>query len=89
MATHSSVLPGESQGWTSLVGCCLWGHTESDTTEATQQQQQGRKYGFSAYTFYFAYSNNKLNSMRIKNKYLDVTIPMQFGEGNGNPLQCS
>ena len=34
MATHSSVLPGESQGWRSLVGCCLWGRTESDTTEA-------------------------------------------------------
>ena len=31
-------LPGESQGRGSLVGCCLWGHTESDTTEATQQQ---------------------------------------------------
>ena len=28
-------LPGESQGWQSLVGCCLWGRTESDTTEAT------------------------------------------------------
>ena len=28
-------LPGESQGWGSLVGCCLWGLTESDTTEAT------------------------------------------------------
>ena len=28
-------LPGESQGWGSLVGCCLWGHTELDTTEAT------------------------------------------------------
>ena len=40
MATHSSVLAGESQGQGSLVGCCLWGHTESDTTEATQQQQQ-------------------------------------------------
>ena len=33
-------LPGESQGWGSLVGCRLWGRTESDTTEATQQQQQ-------------------------------------------------
>ena len=22
------------------MGCHLWGHTESDTTEATQQQQQ-------------------------------------------------
>ena len=29
MATHSSVL--ESQGRGSLVGCCLWGRTESDT----------------------------------------------------------
>ena len=28
-------LPGESQGWGSLVCCHLWGCTESDTTEAT------------------------------------------------------
>ena len=28
-------LPGESQGWGSLVGCHLWGRTESGTTEAT------------------------------------------------------
>ena len=28
-------LPGESQGQGSLVGCHLWGCTESDTTEAT------------------------------------------------------
>ena len=33
-------LPGESQGQGSLVGCRLWGRTESETTEATQQQQQ-------------------------------------------------
>ena len=33
-------LPGESQGQQSLVGCRLWGRTESDTTEVTQQQQQ-------------------------------------------------
>ena len=26
-------LPGDSQGRGSLVGCGLWGHTESDTTE--------------------------------------------------------
>ena len=35
-------LPGESRGRGSLVGCRLWGRTESDTTEATQQQQQQR-----------------------------------------------
>ena len=28
-------LPGESQGRGSVVGCCLWGRTGSDTTEAT------------------------------------------------------
>ena len=28
-------LPGESQGRGSLVGCHLWGRTESDTTDAT------------------------------------------------------
>ena len=40
-------LPRESQGWGSLVGCHLWGPTESDTTEATwQQQQQSRLWFF-------------------------------------------
>ena len=29
------VLPGESQAQRSLMACRLWGHTESDTTEAT------------------------------------------------------
>ena len=33
-------LPGESWGQGILVGCRLWGRTESDTTEVTQQQQQ-------------------------------------------------
>ena len=28
-------LPGESQGRGSLVGCRLWGYTESDTTDVT------------------------------------------------------
>ena len=28
-------LPGESQGWGTLVGCRLWGRRESDTTEVT------------------------------------------------------
>ena len=32
-------LPGEFQGWWSLVGCHLWDLTELDTTETTQQQQ--------------------------------------------------
>ena len=32
MATTPVLLPGESQGRGSLVGCRLWGHTESDMT---------------------------------------------------------
>ena len=35
MATHSSVLAWRVPGMGSLVGCRLWGRTESDTTEAT------------------------------------------------------
>ena len=29
----------ENPGTGSLVGCCLWGRTESDTTDVTYQQQ--------------------------------------------------
>ena len=35
VATHSSVLAWRIPGTASLVGCHLWGHTESDTTEVT------------------------------------------------------
>ena len=35
MAAHSSVLAWRIPGTGSLVGCRLWGRTESDTTEAT------------------------------------------------------
>ena len=35
MATHSSVLAWRIPGMGEPVGCCLWGHTELDTTEAT------------------------------------------------------
>ena len=37
MTTHSSVLAWKIPGTGSLVGCRLWGHTESDTTEVMQQ----------------------------------------------------
>ena len=40
MATHSSVLAWRIPGMGEPGGCRLWGHTESDTTEVTQQQQQ-------------------------------------------------
>ena len=40
------LLPGKSHGWRSLVGCSPWGHTESDTTKVTQQQQQQSSFRF-------------------------------------------
>ena len=36
LATNFSILAwSPSQGWRSLVGCRLWGRTESDMTEVT------------------------------------------------------
>ena len=35
MATYSSVLAWRIPGTGNLVGCCLWGLTESDTTVVT------------------------------------------------------
>ena len=46
MATHSSVLAWRIPGTGGLVGCRLWGRTESDTTEATQQQPRFSTSGF-------------------------------------------
>ena len=40
MALHSSTLAWKIHGRRSLVGCRLWGRTESDTIKVTQQQQQ-------------------------------------------------
>ena len=35
MATHSCVLAWRISGTGESGGCCLWGRTESDTTEVT------------------------------------------------------
>ena len=35
MATHSSVIAWRIPGMGGLVGCRLWGRTESDTTDVT------------------------------------------------------
>ena len=42
---------GIEEGWGSLVGCRLWSRTESDTTEATQQQQQQCYFTTSFYSY--------------------------------------
>ena len=49
-------MPGESQGWGSLVGCRLWDRTESDTTEATQQQQKAREFQKNIYFCFIDYA---------------------------------
>ena len=40
LAVGTVFLPGESQGQGSLLGCCLWGRTESDMTAVTQQHSK-------------------------------------------------
>ena len=61
-------LPGESQGWGSLVGCRLWGRTELDTTEVTWRQQQHAVKGFSVVSEAEAASLHWISSSwRVKN----------------------
>ena len=43
MATHSSVLAWRIPGTGEPGGLCLWGRTESDTTEVTLQQQKKQR----------------------------------------------
>ena len=54
-------LPGESQGRRSLVGCRLWGRTESDTTEVTLQQQQQQEEAGSCETVFLQGGPNHLH----------------------------
>ena len=60
-------LPGESQGWQSLVGCHLWGRTESDTTEVTQQQQQ-------YYSFIAQSSSLSYNVPEFQDEFSELTM---------------
>ena len=69
-------LPRESQGRGSLVGCRLWGHTGSDTTEAIQQQQQ------SIYTH--AVRIMKI-WFHIENNHLLYIIESDCGKQNNTP----
>ena len=42
MATHSSALAWRIPGVVSLVGCCLWAHTESDTLKRLSSSSSSR-----------------------------------------------
>ena len=76
-------LPGESQGQRSLVGCRLWGCTELDTTEATQQQQQhiGRDFPGGSEGKESACNAGDMGSIPRSGR--------SPGEGHGNPFQYS
>ena len=87
-------LPGESQGWRSLVGCCLWGRTESDTTEATKKQQleldmeqqtgskSGQEYVKAVYcrAAYLTYMQNAVAAAKSLQSCLTLCKPI-----DGNP----
>ena len=102
MATHSSVLAGEFQGRRSLVGCHLWGRTESGMTEVTQQQQQikiGRRQWHPSPVLLPGKSHGQRSLVGCSpwgRKESDMTEQLHFhfslsciGEGNGNPLHYS
>ena len=63
--------PGESQGWGSLMGCRLWGRTESDTTEATQQQHSKIMFPFQTLITMYA---SALNISPIENSWYKNTM---------------
>ena len=59
-------LPGESQGERSLVGYRLWGHIESDTPEAAQQQQ---------HVIYLCISSALMDFLLFGGVFFSCTIP--------------
>ena len=58
---HSSDLAWRIPGTGSLVGCRLWGCTELDTTEATQQQHAFYDVIKYKISLYLKYSIRKIN----------------------------
>ena len=80
------------------MGCRLWGHTELDTTEVTQQQQQQKAMAphSSTLAWKIPWTEEPGGLWSMGRKESDTTERLHFhfslsciGEGNGNPLQCS
>ena len=80
-------LPGESQGWGSLVGCRLWDHRESDTTEVTSQQQHQQAVWRIPRWLSAIESACKWKGQRRSE--FDPWVEKVHWGGNGNPLQYS
>ena len=95
-------LPGESQGWGSLEGCHLWGRTEVDTTEVTQQQQKQwlrgkesacrcrrrRRQGFIPWVRKTAWSNDACRCRRRRRQGFSPWV-RKTSWSNDNSLQYS
>ena len=81
-------LPGESQGRRSLVGCRLWGRTESDTTEATAAAAAAAAaaslaLSFSTYWILSLHCSTRVSCPRaicILWHTLDTTLPVSLWE---------
>ena len=78
MATHSSVLAWRIPGVGSLVGCRLWGRTESDTTEVTQQQQHGPNIPGSYAILFFTASDFTFTTRHIYSWVSFLLWPSRF-----------
>ena len=78
-------LPGESQGWGSLVGCRLRGCRESHTTDATELQQQQQP----AFLGFPGGSDGKEFSWKLGDLGPIPGLGRSPGEGKGHPLQYS
>ena len=79
MAPHFRVLAWRIPGMGSQVGCCLCGRTESDTTEATQQQHTyitHSSFKENAYLKLFTQVDTTHNSLN-KNKVPNKSFPTQ------------
>ena len=70
-------LPGESQGQRSLVGCDLWGRTESDTTEVTQQQQE-QVLEFGCYITTFSITESSILFLMISSCYSVLSVRLDY-----------
>ena len=95
-------LPGESQGRGSLVGCRLWGHTESDMTEGSlnlpmhscRRRQEhptpvllpGKSHGWRSLVGYSPWGLEESDTTEHLHFHFSLSC---IGEGNGNPIQCS
>ena len=85
------LLPGNSHRRRSLVGCRLWGHTDSDTTEVTQQQHTKSQLGTrdlfqlqhaGFFFFKFWHANSQLWHVRSSSLTRDQTQgPLHCGGG--------